>query len=262
MQRYRDEIKEIKEIKNNQVTTSGGLINFYELDDVKQFKRSYHNPHFDDHNIGLPFRMLIISCSGGGKTNFLLNLLHKFSDTFSHIRLITRNKSEQLYEYLESKLGKDELTVHEGLDEFRKMKLDQVYKDKSKQSLIIFDDMVQERDQTCIEELWLRGRKLGGSVSCIYLSQSYFETPKFLRSNSNYIVLKKLNGIRDIKLILSDYGLGATKEQLLSMYNECMGFRLNESDNGLLNMLLIDIGASPDKIFRNNWKNYLNPNDF
>ena len=250
--------------QNNEkhTTTKKDLINFYELDDVKQFKRSYHNPNFDIHNITIPFRMLIISYSGGGKTNFLMNLLFKFSDTFNHILLITRNKSEQLYEYLESKLGKDELTVHEGLDEFRKMKLDQVYKDKAKQSLIIFDDMVQERDQTPIEELWLRGRKLGGSVSCIYLSQSYFETPKFLRSNSNYIVLKKLNGVRDIKLILSDYGLGATREQLLAMYNACMNYRRDEKDNGLLNMLMIDIGASPEKTFRNDFLSYLDPNDF
>ncbi len=36
--------------------------------------------------------------------------------------------------------------------------LDQKYKGKSKQSLIIFDDMVQELDQTAIEELWLRAK--------------------------------------------------------------------------------------------------------
>ena len=175
---------------------------------------------------------------------------------------MTRNKHEQLYEYLESKLDKDELTIQEGLEEFNKMNLDQKYKDKSKQSLIIFDDMVQERDQTAIEELWLRGRKLGGSVSCIYLSQSYFETPKFLRSNSNYIVLKKINGIRDLKLILSDYELGATKEQLVNMYQSCMNYRRDKDDNGLLNMLMMDIGAPPEKIFRSTFLNYLNPKDF
>lgn len=238
------------------------LINFYQLPDVQEFKREYHNPNFHLHNIQIPFRMLIISYSGGGKTNFLLNLLHKFSDTFNNILLVTRNKHEQLYEYLESKLDKDELTIQEGLEEFNKMNLDQKYKDKSKQSLIIFDDMVQERDQTAIEELWLRGRKLGGSVSCIYLSQSYFETPKFLRSNSNYIVLKKINGIRDLKLILSDYELGATKEQLVNMYQSCMNYRRDKDDNGLLNMLMMDIGAPPEKIFRSTFLNYLNPKDF
>jgi hypothetical protein len=122
--------------------------------------------------------------------------------------------------------------------------------------------MVQERDQTAIEELWLRGRKLGGSVSCIYLSQSYFETPKFLRSNSNYIVLKKINGIRDLKLILSDYELGATKDQLVNMYQSCMNYRRDKDDNGLLNMLMMDIGAPPEKIFRSTFLNYLNPKDF
>ena len=248
--------------KNKAHTETDELINFYQLPDVQEFKRDNHNPNFDEHNIQIPFRMLIISYSGGGKTNFLLNLLHKFSDTFNNILLVTRNKHEQLYEYLESKLDKDELTIQEGLEEFNKMNLDQKYKDKSKQSLIIFDDMVQERDQTAIEELWLRGRKLGGSVSCIYLSQSYFETPKFLRSNSNYIVLKKINGIRDLKLILSDYELGATKEQLVNMYQSCMNYRRDKDDNGLLNMLMMDIGAPPEKIFRSTFLNYLNPKDF
>ena len=248
--------------KNKAHTETDELINFYQLPDVQEFKRNYHNPNYEEHNIQIPFRMLIISYSGGGKTNFLLNLLHKFSDTFNNILLVTRNKHEQLYEYLESKLDKDELTIQEGLEEFNKMNLDQKYKDKSKQSLIIFDDMVQERDQTAIEELWLRGRKLGGSVSCIYLSQSYFETPKFLRSNSNYIVLKKINGIRDLKLILSDYELGATKEQLVNMYQSCMNYRRDKDDNGLLNMLMMDIGAPPEKIFRSTFLNYLNPKDF
>jgi hypothetical protein len=238
------------------------LINFYELDDVKAFKRTYHNPYKHIHNIDIPFRMLIISFTGGGKTNALMNLLYQFQETFNHILLVTRNKSEQLYEYLESKLDKDELTVQEGLDEFRKMNLDQVYKDKSRQCLIIFDDLVQEKDQQCIKELWLRGRKLGGSVSCIYLSQSYFQIPKFLRGNSNYVMLKKLNGTRDIKLILSDYTLSATKDQLLNMYSACMDYRRDAKDNGLLNMLLIDAGASSDKQFRFSWDTYLDSHDF
>ena len=206
--------------------------------------------------------MLIIAYTGGGKTNALLNLLRVFSGTFNHILLVTRNKSEQLYEYLETKFEKDELQIQEGLYEFRKMNLDQVYKDKSKQSLIIFDDLVQEKDQQCIKELWLRGRKLGGSVSCFYLSQSYFQIPKFLRGNSNYIMLKKLNGLRDIKLILSDYGLGASKDQLINMYNACMDYRRDEKDNGLLNMLLIDAGAEKSKCFRFDFDLYLNPDDF
>jgi hypothetical protein len=238
------------------------LINFYELEDVKAFKRTYHNPNKHIHNIDVPFRILIIAYTGGGKTNALMNVLYQFQDTFNHILLVTRNKSEQLYEYLESKLEKDELEVQEGLDEFRKMNLDQIYKDKSRQCLIIFDDLVQEKDQQCIKELWLRGRKLGGSVSCVYLSQSYFQIPKFLRGNSNYVMLKKLNGVRDIKLILSDYSLGATKDQLTNMYQACMDYRKDEKDNGLLNHLLIDPGATKDKCFRFGWDMYLDPEDY
>ena len=252
--------KDNKKDKSNEPKKD--MINFYELEDVKAFSRDYHNPFKHVHNIDIPFRLLIIAATGGGKTNALMNLLYQFRDTYNHILLVTRNKSEQLYEYLESKLDKDELEIQEGLDQFRKMKLDEVYKDKSRQCLIIFDDLVQEKDQQCIKELWLRGRKLGGSISCIYLSQSYFQIPKFLRGNSNYVMLKKLNGLRDIKLILSDYSLGATKDQLVNMYQACMDVRKGKDDNGLLNMLFIDAGATKDKCFRFSWDAYLDPDDF
>ena len=118
--------KENRKDKSDEPTPE--LINFYELEEVKAFKRGYHNPNKHIHNIDVPFRMLIISFTGGGKTNALMNLLRQFSGTFNHILLVTRNKSEQLYEYLESKLEKDELEIQEGLDQFRKMKLDEVYK--------------------------------------------------------------------------------------------------------------------------------------
>lgn len=260
MTKKKDNIKKEEIKKSNEPKKE--LINFYELEDVKAFKRTYHNPFKHIHNIDIPLRMLIIAYSGGGKTNALMNLLYQFQDTFNHILLITRNKSEQLYEYLESKLEKDELEVQEGLDQFRKMNLDEVYKDKAKQCLIIFDDMVQEKDQQCIKELWLRGRKLGGSISCIYLSQSYFQTPIFLRGNCNYIMLKKMNGLRSIKLLLSDFELGATKEQLTNMYLACMAYRRDKKDNGLLNMLFIDVGATKDKCFRFSWDIYLDPEDY
>jgi hypothetical protein len=75
-------------------------------------------------------------------------------------------------------------------------------------------------------------------------------------------MLKKLNGLRDIKLILSDYSLGATKDQLVNMYQACMDYRKDKNDNGLLNMLFIDAGATKDKCFRFSWDMYLSPDDF
>jgi hypothetical protein len=100
--------------KNN-----GEIINFYDVI-PKKYLNDVENPNYDKHNIDIPFRILVISYTGGGKSVLLMNLLQVFPNTFNHILLITRNKSEQLYEYLESKLEKGtELTIQEGLDEFR-----------------------------------------------------------------------------------------------------------------------------------------------
>ena len=99
-------------------------------------------------------------------------------------------------------------------------------------------------------------------LNILFIKKLHIKKYLFLRGNSNYVILKKLNGLRDIKLILSDYSLGATKDQLVNMYTACMDYRKDKKDNGLLNMLLIDAGAPADKAFRLTWDTYLNPKDF
>jgi ABC-type lipoprotein export system ATPase subunit len=74
--------------------------NFYEAKDMKKFLDKRENPHFNEHKIKLPFRMLIVGCSGSGKTNTLLNLIYMMPDTFSQIVIVTACKDEPLYNIL------------------------------------------------------------------------------------------------------------------------------------------------------------------
>ena len=57
---------------------------------------------------GWPFRMLIISPSGSGKTNMLLNLIQKLNNTdpIHKIYLYDKDLSEEKYEYLINKREK------------------------------------------------------------------------------------------------------------------------------------------------------------
>ena len=57
------------------------------------------------------------------------------------------------------------------------------------------------------------------SASIMFLSQSYYGTPKIIRQNVNYLVVLKLGGSRDVNSILRECSIGLTKEQLLYMYN-------------------------------------------
>jgi len=191
----------------------GKIVNMYEKI-PKEFLDKVENPNFDLHKLKLPFRMCIVAPSGSGKTNFLINLLRLFScgnkGTFSTINIITRNKDEPLYRWLSSVC--DQIVISEGLS--NTPKLDNF--DKSKNHLVVWDDLVLSKDLSMVENYYIRARKLNCSV--IFISQSYFKIPKIIRNNCSYMILLKLSGNREVNLILSEFGLGITKEDLIDLY--------------------------------------------
>jgi hypothetical protein len=54
----------------------------------------------------------------------------------------------------------------------------------------------------------------------MFLSQSYYGTPKIIRQNINYLVVLKLGGTRDINSISRECSVDLTKNQLLEMYQD------------------------------------------
>ena len=53
------------------------IVNMYSIMPEK-FKPQIKNPNKHLHGLDLPFRMIVNSPSGAGKTNFVMNLLSKF----------------------------------------------------------------------------------------------------------------------------------------------------------------------------------------
>lgn len=180
-------------------------INFYNK--IKQV--SIHNPNYVVHKIELPFRMLISTASGGGKTNFLLNLIYQMNNTFHKIIIITKEE-EALYSHLIDKLKNVEIHYGGIVPEFERM-------EKGDNGLIVFDDMVLTKNNK-IGEIFIRGRKLG--YSSIYISQSYFRTDKLIRQNVNYVALGRGMNVRDLRLILSEFSVNMSINNLQSIYNE------------------------------------------
>jgi ABC-type dipeptide/oligopeptide/nickel transport system ATPase component len=224
------------------------LINFYDLDAVKALQPKTHNPNYAAHGLKVPFRMLIVGASGSGKTNIIMNLISLMDNTFNKVYLYTRNKNEPLYEYLELALpDKDMLEVHEGIDHLNSIKIDDHF---FGQTLIIFDDLCQEKNQTVIQELYIRGRKLGCCI--VYLTQKYSLVSTTIRENCNYLILKKIAGKRDILTILRNGSLNAEKEELLKMYKHTV------SGDDILSFLLIDFNAKAEHQFRHNFNKVLN----
>jgi hypothetical protein len=232
-----------KDNKEDKIPQSDKVINFYEVM-PKEFLTETENPNFHLHNLKLPFRMAIVAPSGSGKTNWLVNLIHLFSQgkgTFPDITIVTRNKNEPLYEWLSSK--SDQIHIKEGMENLPQ--LDKF--DKDFNHLVVLDDLVLAKDQSRIENYYIRARKL--NVSVIYISQSYFRIPKIIRQNLSYLVLLKLSGERELKLILSEGGLGLSRDQLLALYNYATAEKFS--------VLLIDYEAPVEKRYRKNFLEYL-----
>jgi len=193
--------------------SNNNLINFYSQ--IKQKK--VHNPNEHIHGLTLPFRGLINCASGGGKSNLTLNILYEFHNTFHRIIIVSK-ASEPLYDYLQEKI-KNQLDIYyQGMvPEIEKM-------EEGKNGLIIFDDMVLTHNNK-IGEMFIRGRKLG--YSCIYISQSFFGTPKIIRQNVNYVWLGRGMNKRDLRLILSEFSIGLSVNQLETIYNDLTRENMN-----------------------------------
>lgn len=227
----------------------GKIINMYEKI-PKCFLDKVDNPNFHLHNLKIPFRICVVAPSGSGKSNFLLNLIHLFcagdKGTFSTIQIITRNKSEPLYKWLESEC--EQIRITEGLS--TTPKLDDF--DKNKNHLVIFDDLVLSKDLSLVENYYIRARKLNCSV--IFLSQSYFKIPKIIRNNCSYMVLLKLSGNREMNIIMTEFGLGVSKEQLLKIYEYATKEKFSP--------LIIDMEEDKEKRFRKGLLEILDINQY
>jgi len=226
------------------ISTDGKIINMYEKM-PSEFKDEAENPNFHLHKLKLPFRMCIVAPSGSGKTNMLINLLALFSagqGSFASITILTKNKDEPLYKWIGSKC--DSIVIKEGLS--NTPQLDKF--DKDFNHLVVFDDLVLSKDLSMVENYYIRARKLNCSV--IFISQSFFRIPKIIRNNCSYMVLLKLSGQREVNLILSEFGLGVTKEELIAIYDYATQEKMTP--------LLIDMEASPDQRFRKGFLEIIN----
>jgi len=227
----------MKKIKNNN-------INVYKVL-PKSLIPSYTNPSYDNHLFTLPFRCICVGASGSGKTQVIVNFIHRAKDTFNKILICLQNKDEPLYNFLSLKIDPEMLFMYEGISNIPSPEEVEELCDKDDQILMIFDDLVIEKKQKVIEEYFIRGRKICNGISCIYSTQSYYGTPKIIRLQCNYVILKKLTTIRDLKYILTDYSLNLTKEQILELYKKC-------TENPL-DFLLIDVQTDSENRFRHNW---------
>jgi hypothetical protein len=236
--------------KKAETKNKGEIINFYE-NIPKQYIEDVVNNNYHLHNFDLPFRMCIVAPSGSGKTNFLLNLIKVFSagkGTFSDITIVTRNKDEPLYKYIEGEVS--QIQIKEGMH--NTPKLDDM--DKKENHLVCWDDLVLSKKLNMVEEYYMRARKKNCSV--IFLSQSYYDIPSFIRKNSTYLALLDLGGSkRERTAVLNEWGTDLDKDELNAVFNDAVSVKLRP---------LIITGGRVDrnKKYRKGFTDYYNLDEF
>ena len=172
-----------------------------------------------------PFRLLICGSSGCGKTNLLMNLIYNYlyyNKIYIYAKDLTESKYQMLQDFFEevNETMKDETGEDFQVAIFSSSKDDIVNVDdldKEYQNLIIFDDFVTESDQHLIIDLFIRSRKK--NCSLIYLTQSYFSTPKDIRLQCNYFIFYNISNERELTEIQRDHCLDVDKETFKKYFN-------------------------------------------
>ena len=183
-------------------------------------------------NDNWPFRMLIIEPSGSGKTNTLLHLIDKFHPIHK-IYLYTEGTDEDKYQYLINKreqAGMKNLNDPHAFIEYSSdtndvlEDINSYNKKNDEKELIIFDDMIadimrSEKFKAMVKELFIRCRKL--NISIVFITQSYFRTPKDARLNSTQYILMKIGNKKELKSIAEENSGHLDFKDFLKIYSHC-----------------------------------------
>lgn len=227
------------------------LINFDKVIDPSiQLKFENKNPFCFQWS----FRSLLIGSTGSGKSNLVMNLIFRWlkfdklyiyckdvsEDKYQHLIQFFKDVKDKVIEKIEIKIKKMEkkgLFLSEDqkndiMDDIDKrcdilyisdepgnfIPIDEL--DPQFQNLIIFDDYctTSKKEQKPIEDIWIRGRKRNCSV--LYLSQSFFDIPKVIRLNSEYIVLYRIKDASELNQIHRRYASYIHKDKFLKIYHE------------------------------------------
>lgn len=222
--------------------------NYYEKVPSSMVGGRVKYPNYEKIRLELPFQAIIIGKTGSFKTNLLLYLINTIA-AWNKIILLAKKLDEPLYAYLISSVNAIEQKVKQKLiyactDVSQVPDMDNFSEDST---LFIVDDMVAEakKTQTVLSEYWIRSRKNG--ISCVYLSQSFYMTPKLIRDNSSLCFLKSIVSVKDLKRILSEYALTESPQKIMELYEKIQ----KESPR---NFLLIDKCArEPNLTYRFNF---------
>ena len=152
------------------------------------------------------FRMLICGPSNSGKTNTLLDMLYELLE-YDKIYLFSKNLHQNKYQNLlqkfakkiNHKVGYEVIEAHG--DEI--IPLEELPEDNQK--IVVFDDLVCEKNQNSIINYFINGRHKNCCVIS-YLSQTFYKVPKDIRINCSHLCIFRLDP-KENKRIANEIGV-------------------------------------------------------
>ena len=122
--------------------------------------------------------------------------------------------------------------------------IDEYNVDKDRKILIVFDDMVADmihnkKLNSVVTELLIRGRKL--NIFLVFIIQSYFKVPKYLRLNTTHFFISKISNRRELHQIAINHSSVISTKDFENIYRKSIAepysFLVNDttlaSDNPL-----------------------------
>ena len=198
------------------------MINF---DDYFNEKKPEHNKNWL-HTPDQPYRILVISGSGSGKTNALLNLTEK-PTRIDKIYSYTKDPYEAKYQYLiniREKVGIDHFDDPKAFIEYSNdmhyvyKNIDEYNLDKECEILIVFDDMIADM---------ISNKKLNSivnekiNISLVFITQSYFKVPKDVRLNTSHFFIAKIPNKRELQQIAINHSSDINTKDFANIYRKC-----------------------------------------
>lgn len=161
-----------------------------------------------------PFFLLISGRSGLGKTNALIELLHRQNESYDKIILCCMNfAADPLYVNMKKKNPKS-MDVYE-----KEVPSVDSYMNDDGAKVFIVDDMVGRKEyESAINDWFVRGRKTKGGCSMIYITQSYFDVSRVVRRSLSNLYLFPSSNQRELSMILHDYPFLEDYEDVIARY--------------------------------------------
>lgn len=134
-------------------------------------------PPIEYSNLGfeLPFKILLVSKSGGGKSELVVNFIDAEEDKFDEVIFVVKTEDEPLYAGLRERVDPEWMKFVKITPEIETINTKDEDGKYSKRILLVLDDQIGEKgkysNQQSNQNAYIYGRKY--NVSVIYMAQFY-----------------------------------------------------------------------------------------